>query len=197
MRAQVEGVVHAVAEATTAQPSSGGGGGKARGTNGVAPKWNRSSALVSGGRGPHWPLRVGASFRPLLQGFSGPLGCSFTDGGAQGGSGAVTALADPAADMPCSCRASSEQHMRCRESLRLPAKYQMSEEHTACWARQIQGTIGRAAAAAAAVLPRPPQRGVAWRLASQQQRTGWALEALAGLAAASRQVGEFGCCPAS
>lgn len=53
----------------------------------------------------------------------------------------------------------------------------------------MQGAVGRAAAAAAALLPRPPQRGVAWVIASQQQRTGWALEAVAGLAAASRQVG--------
>lgn len=66
---QVEGVVRAVAEATTAQPSGGSGGsnGRAKGTNGAAPKWNQPSALMAGGRGPRWPLKVGPCLRPLLQ----------------------------------------------------------------------------------------------------------------------------------
>ena len=81
MRTQVEGVVRAVAEATTAQPAGGGsGGGKARGTNGDAPKWNRPSALVAGGRGPRWPLRVGSILAPLaLEVLGLSLGCSSTD----------------------------------------------------------------------------------------------------------------------
>jgi hypothetical protein len=74
MCAQVEGVVHAVAEATTAQPSGGATGStKVRGINGAAPRWNQPSALVASGRGPHWPLKVGVCLRPLLQGFAGPV----------------------------------------------------------------------------------------------------------------------------
>lgn len=46
----------------------------------------------------------------------------------------------------------------------------------------VSGALGRAVAAAR------PQRGLAWRLRSQRQRTQWALAALAGLAAASRTV---------
>ena len=78
MRAQVEAVVHAVAEATTAQPGAGGAGGssRARDTNGAAPRWNRPSALVAGGRGPRWPLKVGACPHILLQEIPACLTCS-------------------------------------------------------------------------------------------------------------------------
>ena len=78
MRAQVEAVVHAVAEATTAQPGAGaaGGGSGARGADGAAPKWNRPSALAVGGRGPRWPLRVGACLHISLQKIPACLTCS-------------------------------------------------------------------------------------------------------------------------